>query len=93
MIDYEKYKLNGELPFWALLFKKVEKILEPALEYDKTYNIEDVADCILNGTMQLWPTNNSAVADFPKDESPAYIFGWWQSKRARNANPPYSEVR
>jgi hypothetical protein len=60
-MDYEKYKLNDELPLWALLFKKVEKILEPALEYDKTYNIEDVADCISKGTMQLWPTNGSAV--------------------------------
>lgn len=60
-MDYEKYKLNGELPLWAVLFQKVEKILERALEYDNTYNIEDVADCISNGTMQLWPTNNSAV--------------------------------
>lgn len=60
-MDYEKYKLNGELPLWAVLFQKVEQILEPALEYDNTYNIEDVADCISNGTMQLWPTDNSAV--------------------------------
>lgn len=60
-MNYEKYKLNGELPLWAVLFQKVEQILEPALEYDNTYNIEDVADCISNGTMQLWPTDNSAV--------------------------------
>jgi hypothetical protein len=32
MIDYEKYKTNGELPLWAVSFQKVEKILEPALE-------------------------------------------------------------
>jgi hypothetical protein len=69
-MDYEKYKLNGELPLWALLFQKVEKILEPALEYDNTYNIEDVADCISNGTMQLWPTDTSAIVtqvqNFPR---------------------------
>lgn len=69
-MNYEKYKLNGELPLWAVLFQKVEQILEPALEYDNTYNIEDVADCISNGTMQLWPTDNSAVVtqvqNFPR---------------------------
>lgn len=69
-MDYEKYKVNGELPLWALLFQKVQKILEPALEYDNTYNIQDVADCILDGSMQLWPTNNSAVVtqvqNFPR---------------------------
>ena len=69
-MDYEKYKFNGELPLWAVLFQKVEQILEPALEYDNTYNIEDVADCISNGTMQLWPTSNSAVVtqvqNFPR---------------------------
>jgi hypothetical protein len=69
-MDYEKYKLNGELPLWAVLFQKVEKILEPALEYDNTYNIQDVADCISDGSMQLWPTNNSAVVtqvqNFPR---------------------------
>ena len=42
-MDYEKYKLNGELPLWAVLFQKVEKILEPALEYDNTYNIQDLS--------------------------------------------------
>jgi hypothetical protein len=69
-MNYEKYKLNGELPLWAVLFQKVEKILEPALEYDNTYNIQDVADCISDGSMQLWPTNNSAVVtqvqNFPR---------------------------
>lgn len=69
-MDYEKYKLNGELPLWVVLFQKVEQILEPALEYDNTYNIEDVADCISNGSMQLWPTSNSAVVtqvqNFPR---------------------------
>ena len=41
MIDYEKYKVDGELPLWAVYFKKVEKILEPALEYDNTHNMQD----------------------------------------------------
>ena len=46
MIDYEKYKTDGELPLWAVYFQKVEKILEPALEYDNTHNMQDVADCL-----------------------------------------------
>ena len=70
MIDYEKYKVNGELPLWAVLFQKVEKILERALEYDNTHNMQDVADCIDSCTMQLWPGTNSAVVtqvqDFPR---------------------------
>lgn len=70
MIDYEKYKINGELPSWAVYFQKVEKILEPALEYDNTHNMQDVADCIDSCTMQLWPSTNSAVVtqvqNFPR---------------------------
>jgi hypothetical protein len=70
MIDYEKYKINGELPLWAVSFQKVEKILEPALEYDNTHNMQDVADCIDSCTMQLWPGVNSAVVtqvqNFPR---------------------------
>ena len=70
MIDYEKYKINGELPLWAVSFQKVEKILEPALEYDNTHNMQDVADCIDSCTMQLWPGTHSAVVtqiqDFPR---------------------------
>ena len=70
MIDYEKYKINGELPLWAVSFQKVEKILQPALEYDNTYNMQDVADCIDSCTMQLWPGTNSAVVtqvqNFPR---------------------------
>ena len=61
MIDYEKYKTDGELPLWAVYFQKVEKILEPALEYDNTHNMQDVADCIDSSTMQLWTSDNSAV--------------------------------
>jgi len=61
MIDYDKYKVDGELPLWAVYFKKVEKILEPALEYDNTHNMQDVADCIDSTTMQLWTSDNSAV--------------------------------
>jgi hypothetical protein len=70
MIDYEKYKINGELPLWAVSFQKVEKILERALEYDNTHNMQDVADCIDSCTMQLWPGVNSAVVtqvqNFPR---------------------------
>lgn len=70
MIDYEKYKINGELPLWAVSFQKVEKILERALEYDNTHNMQDVADCIDSCTMQLWPGVDSAVVtqvqNFPR---------------------------
>ena len=61
MIDYEKYKTDGELPLWAVYFQKVEKILEPALEYDNTHNMQDVADCLNSCTMQLWTGENIAV--------------------------------
>ena len=70
MIDYEKYRINGDLPLWSVLFQKVEKILEPALEYDNTHNMQDVADCINSCTMQLWSGTHSAVVtqiqDFPR---------------------------
>ena len=61
MINYDKYMVNDELPSWAVYLQKVEKILEPALEYDGTYNMQDVADCIDSCTMQLWTSDNSAV--------------------------------
>ena len=70
MIDYEKYKIDGELPLWSVLFQKVEKILQPALEYDNTHNLQDVADCINSCTMQLWPGTQSAIVtqiqNFPR---------------------------
>ena len=70
MIDYEKYKTDGQMPLWAVSFQKLEKILEPALEYDNTHNMQDVADCINSCTMQLWPGVNSAVVtqvqNFPR---------------------------
>jgi hypothetical protein len=70
MIDYEKYKNNGELSLWAVYFQKVEKLLEGALEYDNTHNMQDVADCIDRCTMQLWTGDNSAVVtqvqEFPR---------------------------
>lgn len=61
MIDYEKYRVDGELPLWAELFKKSEQFLEPALKYDDTHNLQDIADAIDNCSMQLWPSKNAAL--------------------------------
>lgn len=70
MIDYERYKVNGELPLWASEFKRLQDILAPALEYDDTHNLQDIADCIDKSVMQLWPAHKSAVVtqviDFPQ---------------------------
>jgi hypothetical protein len=68
-VDYEKYKINGELPQWAQSFQKFEKILEPALKYADTHGMQDFADGVENGTMQLWHGEKSAIVteihDYP----------------------------
>jgi hypothetical protein len=61
MIDYEKYKVDGEFPVWVELFKKSEHFLAAALEYDYTHTLQDVADKVNNCTMQLWPLGNAAL--------------------------------
>jgi hypothetical protein len=70
MIDYEKYKVDGEFPLWVELFKKSEHFLAAALEYDYTHTLQDVADKVNNCTMQLWPLGNSAmvteIQNFPR---------------------------
>lgn len=60
-VDYEKYKINGELPEWARLFQHSEKFLEPALKYADTHGMQDFADGVESGTMQLWPGQRSAA--------------------------------
>jgi hypothetical protein len=70
MIDYERYQVNGEYPFWVEHFKKSEKYLQAALEYDYTRDLQDVADAIADESMQLWPSENAAmvteVQNYPK---------------------------
>jgi hypothetical protein len=61
MIDYERYKVNGELPLWAELFRQSERHLVRALKYDDTHNLQDIADNIANGSMQLWPAPKGAM--------------------------------
>lgn len=61
MIDYERYKVNGELPLWAELFRESERHLVRALKYDDTHNLQDIADNIANGSMQLWPAPKGAM--------------------------------
>lgn len=68
-VDYEKYKINGELPYWATLFQQVEHFLEPALKYADTHSMQDFADGVEDGSMQLWPGKRSAIVteihDYP----------------------------
>jgi len=68
--DYEKYRKDGTLPFWVEDFKKSEKFLQAALKYDDTHNLQDVADKIDSGDMQLWPAPKGVmvtqVQDFPR---------------------------
>ena len=68
-VDYEKYKVNGELPYWATLFQHCEKHLARALKYSDTHTLQDFAEGVENGTMQLWPGKNSAIVteihDYP----------------------------
>lgn len=61
MIDYTKYMVDGQLPFWAELFQNCEQFLEPALKYDDTHDLQDIADSIENGSMQLWPAPKGAM--------------------------------
>lgn len=69
-VDYEKYKINGELPHWAQLLQQVEHYLLPALKYADTHNLQDVADEIEAGNMMLWAGEKSAIVteiqDFPR---------------------------
>ena len=70
MIDYERYRIDGEYPFWVQHFKKSEQFLLSALEYDYTRDLQDVADEIASESMQLWPSENAAlvtqVQNYPK---------------------------
>jgi hypothetical protein len=62
MIDYEKFKENGELKWWVQYFKKFEHLLLNALEYGNgTHSLEDVAMALDKDEMQLWPGRNTVL--------------------------------
>lgn len=62
-MDYERYRdPNGEMPMWAEKFKECEKYIADALEYcNGTHDLQDVADQIARGELQLWPANETAL--------------------------------
>jgi hypothetical protein len=71
-VDYERYRYpDGEMPVWAEKFKECEKYIADALEYcNGTHDLQDVADQIARGELQLWPANETAlvsqVITYPK---------------------------
>jgi hypothetical protein len=78
MIDYEKYMIDGKLPKLLVDLQKCEHFLEPALEYDDCHEMQDIADAIADGSMQLWSGTNGAmvtqVQDYPRKR---VLHVWW----------------
>ena len=74
-MDYERYRHpNGEMPVWVEKFKECEKFIADALEYcNGTHDLQDVADQIARGELQLWPANETALVSqiitYPKRKS------------------------
>jgi len=62
-VDYERYRYpDGEMPVWVEKFKECEKFIADALEYcNGTHDLQDVADQIARGELQLWPANETAL--------------------------------
>lgn len=62
MIDYERYKIYGVAPDWVNEFKRCESYICAALNYSHdTFSLQDIADGVHRGDLQLWPGPNSAV--------------------------------
>jgi hypothetical protein len=82
MIDYTKYMVDGELPEVLQRLQKCEHFLEPALEYDDCHEMQDIADAIADGRMQLWSTPDGAmvteVQDYPRKR---VLHVWWAGGR------------
>jgi hypothetical protein len=78
MINYEKYMVDGKLPGLLVELQKCEHFLEPALEYDDCHEMQDIADAIADGRMQLWSGTNGAmvteVQDYPRKR---VLHVWW----------------
>ena len=62
-MDYERYRYpDGEMPVWVEKFKECEKFIADALEYcNGTHDLQDVADQIARGELQLCPANETAL--------------------------------
>lgn len=82
MIDYTKYMVDGKLPEVLQELQKCEHFLEPALEYDDCHEMQDIADAIAVGRMQLWHGPNGAmvteVQDYPRKR---VLHVWWAGGR------------
>ena len=78
MIDYTKYMVDGELPKVLQELQKCEQFLEPALEYDDCHEMQDIADAIADGKMQLWSAPTGAliteVQEYPRKR---VLHVWW----------------
>lgn len=63
LIDDEWLNPDGTEHEWLVDFKRCQKWLEDALEYDNagTYSIQDICDEIASNRMHLWPGEESAV--------------------------------
>ena len=62
------------MPEWAVKFKECEKYISDALEYcNGTHDLQDVADQIFKGELQLWPARETALVSqliiYPKRKS------------------------
>jgi hypothetical protein len=62
------------MPEWVEKFKECEKFIADALEYcNGTHDLQDVADQIARGELQLWPANETALVSqiitYPKRKS------------------------
>lgn len=62
------------MPEWAVKFKECEKYIRDALEYcNGTHELQDVADQISKGELQLWPARETALVsqliNYPKRKS------------------------
>jgi choline dehydrogenase-like flavoprotein len=74
-MDYERYRdEDGTMPEWAVKFKECEKYISDALEYcNGTHELQDVADQISKGELQLWPARETALVSqlitYPKRKS------------------------
>ena len=53
---------DGQIPYWAVHFRRLEPHITAALEYSQgTHTAEDVLNQISTGDLQLWPGKDSVV--------------------------------
>ena len=71
MIDYSRYAVYGVEQDWVKEFRRCEPYIQSALDYaHDTFNLQDIADGMARGDLQLWPGLNSAIitqiVDYPR---------------------------